>query len=125
MPLDMSGETNPRGIFIPYEKLLEQISDKLDRVIDQLAHINKSKLDVAVFESFRTSYEQRHENLREATDGLKQELADRPQQVKEFRQLQADVEQIQFWRNRLVGALGLVALGTPCATGLVVWLITK
>lgn len=56
-------QSNPRGIFIPYEKLLEQIDHKLDRIADKIEDLSKSKVDTSTFESFKNTYEQRHERL--------------------------------------------------------------
>lgn len=85
------GGKKESGIFIPYDKLLQQQSDKLDKILDELREFDRRKLDVAVFESFRTSYEQRHETLK-----LKIEHVDRVQEqraplIQEFEDYRRDI----------------------------------
>src|SRR6266545_2309016 len=56
-------EERTGGIFIPYDKLLQQQSDKLDKILDELRELGRVKLDVTVFDSFRSAYEQKYEVL--------------------------------------------------------------
>ena len=86
------------GIFIPYDKLLQQQSEKLDKILDTLRDIEKAKLDVAVFDSFRASYEQRHETLKEKVRAFEIDLVDRPQLIKEFREAQLELEALSKYK---------------------------
>lgn len=79
-------ESNPRGIFIPYEKLLEQIDHKLDRIADKIEDLSKSKVDSSTFDSFKNSYEQRHERLSSRVTEIESGIP-----AKSFRELQETV----------------------------------
>lgn len=64
------GAKSEQGIFISYDKLLQQQSDKLDKILDELREFDRRKLDIVVFDSFRTSYEQRHEVLKKVVEHI-------------------------------------------------------
>ena len=131
------------GIFIPYDKLLQQQSDKLDKILEELREMDRRKLDVPVFESFRVSYEQRHESLKsdlaavvnitEARDSLieeykvfKKDTADRLDVIETYKaEREAVQEQMRyFWTggalvgllvvvNLIVNAYQIISGGTP------------
>lgn len=66
-------EKHPAGIFIPYEKLLEQINDKLDKIADKL----DQKVEVNTFESFRSNFESRHARLEDRVENLEKKDTER------------------------------------------------
>lgn len=80
------------GIFIPYDKLLQQQSDKLDKILEELREFDRRKLDVAVFDSFRNSYEQRHEALKEAVSAVSKVQEQRGPLVDEYRAWRKDTD---------------------------------
>ena len=88
-------EKRPEGIFIPFDKLLQQQSEKLDKILETLRDIEKSKLDIVVFDGFRISYEERHERLKTRTDTLERELLGREELIKEFRESQDKIEELE------------------------------
>lgn len=86
------------GIFIPYDKLLQQQSDKLDKILDELREMDKRKLDLPVFESFRVSYEQRHELLKDELRSVRTSLTDRPELIEEFHVAQKDISDLKKYK---------------------------
>lgn len=90
----MNGESEKRngGIFIPYDKLLQQQSDQLDKLRDEARDLDRRKLDIAVFDSFRISYEQRHEALKTLVQNDKNILQQHANLVPEFRKAQGEIE---------------------------------
>ena len=58
-------EQRAGGIFIPYDKLLANMDQKLDEIQEELRKIEQTKVDRAVFESFKGTYESKNERLAE------------------------------------------------------------
>ena len=103
------GESNPRGIFIPYEKLLEQIDHKLDRIADKLEELSKSKVDSSTFDSFKNTYEQRHERLANRITEIESGIP-----AKSFKELQDTVvalDRDKVGRDAVKRTWGLILAG--------------
>lgn len=105
-------ERQPAGIFIPYEKLLENIDSKLDRIEGKL----DQKVDSSTFDAFKITYENRHQDLHQRVLAI-ENLA--PKDVKD------DVATLKDGRNKLLGAFALAVLLLPTITGIVVHLISN
>lgn len=80
------------GIFIPYDRLLQQQSDKLDKILEELREFDRRKLDINVFESFRSSYEQRHDALKTMVQDVASTAKTHDSLIPEFRKSQNDIE---------------------------------
>lgn len=81
------------GIFIPYDKLLQQQSDKLDKILDELREFDRRKLDIGVFDSFRNSYEQRHEVLKSSVENIDRSLIGRAEIVQDYKDFKEEASE--------------------------------
>lgn len=95
MSRDPVHEDRPGGIFIPFDKLLEQMDKKLDSIRDELRAIHDVKLDRTVFEAFQKAYEDRHDRLVQRVATNERALENLPQVIGEFRLTQQTVAELE------------------------------